>query len=173
MPAARNGQPVPPCAEPTCRDPLGGRVSRGCLSPTRLSGARFGVDGLLCHACYNRHANDRVVTAARAAGGRVRLTKWDRAGVRPLPPPASVVPPAVPPALRALAERRAHRADGRAHAPPRRPCPASPRGGHRLVQTGDDPAGAFVCADCGWVWWPPDPWGTPVPTWPASKRRAP
>lgn len=41
----------PPCA--VCGDP-NGKNAPGCWTPQRRSGARFGVEGLLCVRCYRR-----------------------------------------------------------------------------------------------------------------------
>lgn len=43
----------PPCANPLCPEPMGGRPGgTGNVTPARLSGQRFGVAGVLCHECW-------------------------------------------------------------------------------------------------------------------------
>ena len=46
------GKAVPPCV--SCGT-LGGGYHKDGVSPSRTSGARFGIDGLLCKSCISKH----------------------------------------------------------------------------------------------------------------------
>lgn len=52
----------PPCAD--CGDPDG--PLKGCRTPSRVSGVRFGIDGELCNRCYQKHCRNADLEATRA-----------------------------------------------------------------------------------------------------------
>lgn len=132
---------VPRCVNPDCPDPYGGRVFPSCVRPGRITGRRFGIEGVLCITCYGRFA--------RGSDLREGRRRRDR------PPPLRPELPAE--AVRTIAALRAQAEQLQAEAEPRRPCPENAKGGHRLVQPpGSGPHAPFVCADCGWRFVPPD-----------------
>lgn len=137
---------VPRCANPDCADPYGGRVFPTCVRPGRVTGRRFGIDGVLCITCYGRFTRGSDLAAGR------------RRPDRPAPTPKGQPDPE---AVRTIAQLRAESDARRAQSEPRRPCPANPRGGHRLIQEpGAGTFAPFVCADCGWRFFPPDQYAT-------------
>lgn len=69
----------PPCANPTCPDPMGGRPGgSGNVTPGRLSGARFGLDGKVCHKCWTALYERERKAQRRAATGVVRRSRIER-----------------------------------------------------------------------------------------------
>lgn len=151
-----------PCCHPECRDRLGGRIVPGCQKPTRLSGARFGIEGVLCSLCYSRCVTRLNTDQRRSASGLVRLSRVDHLGLRapiqPRPAAHRTDTPETAAAARTIGELHAQAEAREALAQPRRPCPANERGGHRLVQeAGEGHWAPFTCADCGWIFVPADP----------------
>lgn len=146
--------PLVPCQHPDCPDPMGGKVLKQMVKPARLSGRRFGFGGVLCWTCYSR-LNTRTDTAERrAATGKARRSAIDREGFAA---PVQRRPNPLPSAPTTLASFRERELAQRAQAEPRRPCPASEKGGHRLSQERPGAFEPFTCQDCGWVFWPPLP----------------
>lgn len=52
----------PACAD--CGDPDG--PLKGCRTPARVSGERFGIDGELCNRCYQKHCRNADIEKTRA-----------------------------------------------------------------------------------------------------------
>ena len=66
----------PPCAR--CGDPDGPIRGSKNVTPTRLSGARFGVEGQLCHPCWFWLYEKARKARRRAQTGVVRISRRER-----------------------------------------------------------------------------------------------
>jgi hypothetical protein len=65
----------PPCSHPECPEPQGGRaVGPGAITPTRISGAAVGHDGVLCFDCYYCCRNEADMLARGWVSSK--RTKW-------------------------------------------------------------------------------------------------
>jgi hypothetical protein len=65
-----------PCAR--CNDPDGPKGHGAAVTPARLDGTRFGIDGRICHRCWTHLYEEERKAKRRAKTGVVRLSRLDR-----------------------------------------------------------------------------------------------